>query len=585
MAEAPAQIWHCARCRRPETETGPLQTTPRLLRRPAYLCAKCAYRTQLREGLLVCAVVFLTCVFVWLTPVLFPNGHYQPALLNLRWLQLVLIIFTPLFVLLHEIGHAIAGVLVGYQISEIRLGSGAFVAAPKWLGIAWHFRLYPYGGLCFGYPKKEPATRWQTTWFVLGGPLTNLVLLTLGILLLPGDDGDRSVWWQRLQIPWILIVGNGWSLLYSLLPIFYESEGRRMPNDCLILVELWFGRDALRRFERREDGTTFDLERWPIVRIWIFRILGVGLVLGAIAMLFLSGDYKVLRWLAILPGVFGPVLLWLSYKFRRPNLSEARWNAAENPWPEISAAYYSDYNTLVDGLSDYAEFDEARAQAQTDRERGHGEKAAARFAPLLEKHPHCLSLLLFQFNALVSCGKIDDALERLDRALAIPGLSDGSRVRLEYQRFYMLGTAYRTEDAIASAQRALARPLPDLMRAALLDLMAATTLLPGREEYLPQADGWSAEAMRLSPRVRVRVTRAGVLYESGRDEEAEVILNDVVRKSPDAADYGVAALYLALIAKQRGDKKRSRSLSWTAFRHHPHPWLVERLACDGLATV
>jgi hypothetical protein len=526
-------------------------------------------------------LVFFPAILLWLSPVLFIKG---PRLSKFPDVNLALLVFTPLFVLIHEIGHAIAGRVAGFRISEIRLGYGAFVAAPKWLGITWHLRAFPYGGFCLGFPKKEPATRGQSTVFILGGPLVNLALLIVGILMLPGDDADRTALWHRLQVPWIFIICNGWALLWSLLPIFAESEGRRIPNDLLILVELWWGKEALRRFARFDDSMKRFGGGFPIIRIWGFRIAGIACFLLAIVFFFVVADRNLLRWLAGGLVLAGTLLLLTSHNLRRPKLSEAWRDVPENSWAKIGEAHGTDQKTLLDGMASLDQLNETWSRILTELERGRGEDAAARVALLLGQYPRCLALRDLQSHTFFSTGKADAGIEQIDLALAIPGISDGSRVSLEYRRFHAFAKAGRTAEAVESARLALAKPFDGSAKAALLDRFAAITLLPAHGEFLPQAEDWSAEAMRLDPSGTVRVTRAGILYESGRIEEAEAILGGVLQEHLESSDFGIAHLYLALIANQRGDKKRALKLSWIAFNNHPDRRLVERLASDGLAS-
>lgn len=232
MAETTGNPWCCAGCGRPETETGPLQTTPRAFRRPALLCARCRHRSNQRGGVTLWLLLLIPATLAWL------SNFIAPDLSRPSWIQHVggLYLFEALFILLHEVGHAVAGHAVGYRIEQVRLGYGALVAAGRLLGVEWQFRLHPYGGLCFGIHRDPQPSRGARTAFILGGPAVNLLLLLFGLAInaVPYNP-DSPQLWLRLELPWTLIWGNAWLLVWSLLPITVAVDGQQLPNDALQL--------------------------------------------------------------------------------------------------------------------------------------------------------------------------------------------------------------------------------------------------------------------------------------------------------------------------------------------------------------
>ena len=108
-------------------------------------------------------------------------------------------------------------------------------------------------------------------------------------------------------------------------------------------------------------------------------------------------------------------------------------------------------------------------------------------------------------------------------------------------------------------------------------------LLSAHGEFLEHAERWSSEALALAPRVAFRATRAGILCELGRVDEAEPLLRSVATEATEPADLGLAHMYLALLENHRGNRKAARREAWAAFTHYPDRRLVERLASDGLA--
>lgn len=115
--------------------------------------------------------------------------------------------------------------------------------------------------------------------------------------------------------------------------------------------------------------------------------------------------------------------------------------------------------------------------------------------------------------------------------------------------------------------------------------LASLPLLPGRVEFLLHAAKWSGEAVALEPSPATWATRGGVLFELGRFDDAESLLQIAAETGTTAADLGLAYMYLALLAKVRRNNVTARRLARVAFRHYRDRRLVERLAKDGLASL
>lgn len=539
----------------------------------------CRRQVLLRDGVRKWVFVALPLAVVWAFPVLFGSwsrGFYP---------FLIFVLFTPLFVFLHEVGHAIAGALTGFRIETIKIGHGLFFAAHKWLGIRWEIHVLPYSGACYGFPKKEPATRWQWTAYELGGPLVNLVFLGIGIVLATNPSLKSSPFSEELYIPWILILCNSLILLITLIPFSSMVGEHRIPNDCLIILEMWSRAETFGRSKPAESRRGHDSGGPDATRIWAFRIFGACGVLAAVPTFLWTAESTDFRWLPAIPLMAGTLLFIDSFRQRLPRLSKISRSNPDGIWKKVSDRYQADRERLLDGLPDLSALDESWRAVRTELNRGNKAMAAVPLATLLQKHPQCLALLDLQAYVLNFVGKIDSCLAHYDRALALPDISEFSKAVLESWRFMILVFAGRTADAIASAQRALDRTILPPVRFVLLVQLTRITLESRCEEYLPYADAWSAEAVSINPLPFARTTRAGVLHELKRDDEAQPMLSQLVTENLEGSDRGLAYLYLALIANRRGEMKHAHQFSWAAFRSHPEYRLVVRLADAGLASV
>jgi Zn-dependent protease len=127
--------------------------------------------------------------------------------------------YVALFVivLLHEFGHALACRQVGGQANRIVL--------------------WPLGGLAFVAPPQRPGA---TLWSIAAGPLVNLLLLPIAILL--ALAGQWTGWGDALpdmqNFLWAMVYINIGLLLFNLLPI-YPLDGGQILRSLLWFV---FGR-------------------------------------------------------------------------------------------------------------------------------------------------------------------------------------------------------------------------------------------------------------------------------------------------------------------------------------------------------
>jgi hypothetical protein len=580
MSDTHITVWHCARCSRPETETGPLQTTPRAFRRPALLCARCRHLNARAGGTALWGLLIVPSAFVWLSPVLAPQldvGSFQKFG--------GLYVLESVFVLLHELGHAVAGRLSGYRIEQIRLGYGALVSTFRLAGVEWQLRLLPYGGLCFGIPRRPKIGKLNQSAFVLGGPAVNALLATLGWWLWKTEPANTGVWWWRLQIPWLMMIGNSLLLLWSLLPIWINDGARRLPNDCLILWQIWFsGGDAKRTSFARRDNPRRAMILYRIASI-LLQALGI-LVIGLGGFLgWLTVRQRTDAKIFIAAGIMiaaGIALFSIGRAVCRPRLRASRELSSTKPSP-VTDAYYADVEKLNDGLTSES-LQSHWMRSESLCEQGRPQEALVEIQKLLTEHPGSLGLNRIEFHLLSLSGRTDDAFASLERTRKIDGIGPGTCAVLDLDTILLLCRTGRTREVVPAAESALGRSTDFQARIYLLEFFAGLPLLAAYGEFLEPAEQWSLEAMNLDPSPTTRATRGGVLYELGRIGEAEPLLRSVAGDSASPAELGLSNMYLALIANGRGEKRRARKLAWIAFNNYPDRRLVERLASDGLAS-
>ena len=147
-------------------------------------------------------------------------------------------------------------------------------------------------------------------------------------------------------------------------------------------------------------------------------------------------------------------------------------------------------------------------------------------------------------------------------------------------RFAALVRADEPEAAREVSALALAETESPADRAQTLDDFATAATIPELRAFLPEADGWSQEALALEPDSLTRVcTRGVILADLGRYDEAEPLLLKVWSQSRRDLDAAVSAFALGLVARSRGRERelqhwRKRAESFAAIMP---AWLNERV--------
>jgi len=102
-----------------------------------------------------------------------PTGSFDP------WLLLV---FFPLIVLAHEAGHAVAALLVGHRVLEVKIGAGPSVTA--WQG-RWRLvlGLFPLGGHVMAGSSDPSGYRAKRLAITAAGPAMNALMFAVAPLI------------------------------------------------------------------------------------------------------------------------------------------------------------------------------------------------------------------------------------------------------------------------------------------------------------------------------------------------------------------------------------------------------------------
>src|SRR6185437_5976574 len=134
------------------------------------------------------------------------------------WFLVVFLVIIPI----HELGHALAGLLVGHRIRSVVVGVGPPLLAFDLAGVAVRINLLPLGGLTMGVPRGGSWLRLRMWIFAAGGPAAN-VALCYALHRLYGPTSAATAEQHRLAS---VAASASWTLLLANLIPFRTAEGQ-----------------------------------------------------------------------------------------------------------------------------------------------------------------------------------------------------------------------------------------------------------------------------------------------------------------------------------------------------------------------
>lgn len=157
-------------------------------------------------------------------------------------------------IIIHELGHLIAGWRVGYRFSIFSVGLFHVYKEADKLRVGW--RRLPWQppsflGFTLFFVDDYTNFRRRMFWYILGGPLANALVVLVGALLYASMNGLPYVGYYFFQpliwIQGIFVVGLFWGGLLLLLGSIYPSEW--ISTDGNKLLRLLQGGAILERFK------------------------------------------------------------------------------------------------------------------------------------------------------------------------------------------------------------------------------------------------------------------------------------------------------------------------------------------------
>ena len=168
----------------------------------------------------------------------------EPSSASASFEPLVVLAFFPLIVAVHELGHAVAAVLVGHRILEVRLGVGPGLTIPLGRG-RLTFGLLPIGGYVMTGSLDPTAYRAKRSLVMAAGMTANAAVFVWTLLA-----DDPSITQQMFALINVLVI------VENILPYSLPTSYGPMRTDGLGFIRTMLDSEAQLAEERAMFAVT-----------------------------------------------------------------------------------------------------------------------------------------------------------------------------------------------------------------------------------------------------------------------------------------------------------------------------------------
>ncbi|WP_379161561.1 hypothetical protein [Paenibacillus sp. sgz5001063] len=131
---------------------------------------------------------------------------------------------------LHELGHYLAGKLVGYEIESVAIGDRKQIFSVVFFGTIFIF-CYGFGGSTVpGSIVKISKLRLSA--FVLGGVIFQIFIIGIVYLLMGVGSEDNYF------LPLLFMIMNLYTIVYNLYPRTFTQDGKEHLSDGLLFKKI-----------------------------------------------------------------------------------------------------------------------------------------------------------------------------------------------------------------------------------------------------------------------------------------------------------------------------------------------------------
>lgn len=148
------------------------------------------------------------------------------------WNFVLMFVFIFPCVYLHELGHVVAGTLVGIRIDRVVFGSGRTVLRARVGRILFIQKLMPRGAFTFIGEMSKPPTKGALLLLHAGGVLAHLIVVSIAVTTTEFNALDYFAK-EALDVPGAFFMANVFLIVANLVPLTFRYQGVEVPNDGL----------------------------------------------------------------------------------------------------------------------------------------------------------------------------------------------------------------------------------------------------------------------------------------------------------------------------------------------------------------
>jgi tetratricopeptide (TPR) repeat protein len=464
-------------------------------------------------------------------------GHRQVAAFSGIWWLLICLI-QWMMIVPHELGHAVAGKLLGYTQIRIMVGAGKPFLSFELAGFYWIINPIPFGGLTYSASPGR-LHRWKHLVFVCGGLLVNLFIggiawcfIGAGELFSQSGNLAKLVFWANL----IIVVQN-------VIPWVARTSVGPIPNDGLQIWQILF------QWNKPPKQPSTRVPYWEIFVCYVLKwfillvVVSVTLFLGFAVTIPFTRPFPGMAPMTI-PGI----LLWLAIFL--PLTAVCGWycfRVYDQPIARIRKPTNLDSNASL--IARYrAVFNQEQLELCAQMGKlfmaGHFADAAMlleRIIPVVGDHKSevYLDLLTTKLHCLLSQNQIDQA----------------ERLCLDYVH-QEVGVEHKVK---------------------ILDGIASDILYHSDSASLLRGEKFARMAMEIAPgTLTLKGTLGSILVEEGNYAQGEPLLRECLDRSPALHDRAIASFYLGVIKMRTGEVKEGQRLIKRGMKMYPEAWIVAK---------